>query len=353
MVLADLGANVIRVDRKGEELAGAADDLLNRNKRSVSVNLKMSQGSACVRRLIERADVVTEGFRPGVMERLGLGPETFEESNPRLVYARMTGWGQDGPLAGSAGHDLNYIAITGALDAIGNKGQPPAIPLNLVGDFGGGSLYLAVGVLSAVFEAKLSGRGQIVDCAIVDGVMSLLAMHIGMSQSGIINGERGSNLIDGGAPFYGVYETADAKYITIGCVEPKFYRELLRRLELTDTIYEAQYDKTQWASLRERFAAIFRSRTRDQWCAMLEGTDVCFAPVLDIREAPNHRQNQARANIVNLQGFLNPALAPKFSRTPGGLGRPPAKPGAHSRQILFDCGFSESEVDGLEGLGAI
>ncbi|MBX3539401.1 MAG: CoA transferase [Chelatococcus sp.] len=331
MLLADLGADVICVQRPNhadsEWNIPERYDLLNRNKRLVTVDLKSSKGVEAALELVEAADVLVEGYRPGVMEKLGLAPDICLSRNRRLVYARMTGWGQTGPLSQSAGHDLNYIAITGALGAIGSRNGPPAIPLNLVGDFGGGSLYLAMGVLAAVIEAQRSGKGQVIDAAMIDGVASLMAAFHGQLQAGLWNDERGSNLLDGGAPYYGVYETKDGLYVSIAAIETKFYREFLERAGLINEDLPAQTDRAGWDVLRARFTRLFLSRTRDEWCDLLEGTDCCFAPVLSLSESPLHRQNVARDVFAKVGGVLNPAPAPRFSRTPGKLR---SMPGARS-----------------------
>ncbi|MDP3675795.1 MAG: CaiB/BaiF CoA-transferase family protein [Novosphingobium sp.] len=297
MLLADMGAKVIRVDRLSPSGLGVdfapEHDLLNRGKRSVAVDLKLPEGVTTVRKLIGQADVLIEGFRLGVMEKLGLGPNSFEAENPQLVFGRMTGWGQSGPLAAAAGHDINYIAITGVLHSIGRADAPPTVPLNLVGDFGGGSLYLALGILAAVIEARQSGRGQVVDSAIVDGVANLLTFAHGMQQAGQMTLERGRNLIDSGAPFYDVYETRDARYVAVGAVEPKFFLTLCEGMGLSPAHLPPQYEQARWPELREIFATRFREKTSAEWCALLEGTDACFAPVLDMIEAAAHPHNVA------------------------------------------------------------
>jgi len=351
MLLADMGADVLRIDRLAASDLGVNTpthlDLLNRSKRSVAVDLKSEHGLATVKQLIGRADVLIEGFRPGVMEKLGLGPDPCLQLNPRLVFGRMTGWGQTGPLSQTAGHDINYIAITGALDAIGRRDHAPSIPLNLVGDFAGGSLYLAMGVLAAVIQARSSGRGQVVDAAIVDGVTNLLTMQRAFDQMKVWPPQRGRGFLSGGAPFYDVYETRDGRFIAIGSVEPKFYRELLTRLGLDDEALPGQNDQRGWDTLRERFAAVFKTRTRAQWCAVFEGSDACFAPVLDMDEAVTHPHNVARDLFVEVQGVLNPQPAPRFSRTPSGISRPPAKTGADADEALVDWGFSTAQVAAL------
>jgi alpha-methylacyl-CoA racemase len=357
MLLADLGADVVRVDRIDSRDRGVdfppRFDLLNRNKRSVALDLKSEAGRAAALRLVARAEILIEGFRPGVMERLGLGPEACRAVNPRLVFGRMTGWGQEGPLAGAAGHDLNYIALAGALAAIGRPGERPAIPLNLVGDFGGGALYLAMGVLAALIEARLSGQGQVVDASIVDGTASLMTMLLAMRQMGAWPGGRGENLLDGGAPFYDCYETRDGRHIAVAALESRFYAELLDRLGLKDAALPHRHDRGGWGALRERFAEIFRTRTRDEWCRILEGTDACFAPVLGLDECAAHPHNLARGVFVTVEGVVNPAPAPRFSRTPGRLGRPPPAPGADTLAALADWGFSPADLAALREAGAV
>lgn len=368
MLLADMGADVLRVDRLVETDRGidfpSNLDLLNRNKRSIAIDLKCAQGLETVRRLIAGADMVIEGFRPGVMEKLGLGPDECLRSNPRLVFGRMTGWGQEGPLNRAAGHDLNFIALTGALDAIGQKAGPPTIPLNLLGDFGGGALYLAMGLLAAVIEARTSGTGQVVDAAIVDGVSSLMTMQYALKQMGAWSGARGENIIDGGAPFYNVYETKDGRYISIAAVEERFYEELIEHVGLNaddlpdeDGRYAAelpeQTDRKSWEHMYARFAEIFRTRTRDEWCALLEGTDACFAPVLNMDECVTHPHTVARNAFVEVGGVLNPAPAPRFSRTPSELRCPPPRAGADTGPALADWGFSSEQISNLSEAGAI
>jgi alpha-methylacyl-CoA racemase len=314
MLLADLGADVVRVGRPGGSDAHA---LLDRGKRSVEVDLKHERGPAAVLALAERADVLVEGFRPGVTERLGVGPRHCWEVNPRLVYGRMTGWGQQGPLAQRSGHDIDYVAVTGMLHAIGRAGGPPQVPANLLGDFGGGAMYLAVGVLAAVLEARTSGQGQVVDASIVDGVTHLGTMLFGMLSSGEWRTERGTNLLDTGAPFYDVYETADGEYVAVGALEPQFYDELLRRLDLTGTVPDRD-DPANWPELRARFAEIFAGRTRQEWAEEFSGSDACVAPVLSMTEAADHPHVRARETLLRQDGVLQPAPAPRFSRTPNG-----------------------------------
>ncbi len=327
MLLADLGADVLRLQRLGESGLGLPIEpkfeLLARGKRSLRVDLKHPAGIAMVLDLFAKADVVLEGFRPGVMERLGLGPDVALARNPGLVYGRMTGWGQDGPLAQAAGHDINYIALTGALGAIGEKGGKPVPPLNLVGDFGGGSLYLAMGLLAALYERQQSGQGQVVDAAMVDGAASLMTMFYGMRAAGMWQAERGINVLDTGAPWYGSYECADGDYICIGSIETKFYAELLEKLGLDAKILPRQHDRARWGELQAAFGAAFRTRTRAEWCSIMEGSDICFAPVLNLDEAPQHPHMQARQTFVAPNGVTQPAPAPRFSRTPGAI-RPAA-----------------------------
>jgi alpha-methylacyl-CoA racemase len=357
MLLADMGAQVLRVDRKVASGIGipvpAKYDLLNRNKYSVAIDVKSSDGCQTVLRLAAGADALIEGFRPGVMERLGLGPEVCRQVNPKLVYGRMTGWGQDGPLSQSASHDINYIALTGALSAIGPAGGQPVIPLNLIGDFGGGSLYLAMGLLAAILSARSTGVGQVVDAGITDGVANLLTMHYGFRQAGEWALQRGSNLTDGGAPFYDVYETRDGLFVSVGAVESKFYVELLQRLGLAEAELPAQHDRGGWSLLRARLAATFKTRTREQWSGLLEGTDACFAPVLDMDECVRHPHNVARKTHVEFDGVLNPAPAPKFSATPSDIRKAPPAPGEDTDAALLDWGFSASEIAALRRSGAV
>jgi alpha-methylacyl-CoA racemase len=352
MLLADMGADVIRIDRVNPANQDGVD-LLNRGRRSISVDLKNPQGLETVLRLAGQADALIEGFRPGVTERLGLGPEDCWARNPRLVYGRVTGWGQDGPLAQAAGHDINYIALTGALHAIGEPDRPPAPPLNLIGDFGGGAVYLALGVVSALLETSRSGKGQVVDAAMVDGAASLMTFIYGLKASGKWIDERGRNLVDGGAYFYGTYETSDGKYICIAPIEPQFHAEFLERMDIIPSDIANQMDRAQWPALRDKLAAQFKTKTRDEWCVHLEGTDVCFAPVLDTNEAPNHPHNKARDAFVDDFGVVQPAPAPRFGRTPGAIQSPPPQPGEHTDAALADWGFSAEEISALNEGGAV
>lgn len=328
MLLADLGATVLRVERLDAVELGTKRPLqyevLLRGRQPVALDLKSPEGVSTALELVAHADALIEGFRPGVMERLGLGPEQCLQRNPRLVYGRMTGWGQTGPLAAAAGHDLNYIALTGALDAIGRQGQPPAVPLNLIGDFGGGSLYLAVGLLAALAHAKASGTGQVVDASVLDGTLSLMAMHYGTMAAGLWRMERGTNVIDSGAPFYDVYECSDGKWVSVAPIELRFFRELLRRLEIDESTVPDRFDRACWAGLRQVMVDRFRTRTRDAWCELLEGTDACFAPVLSMAEAAAHPQIAQRGALQSPGGVLQPAVAPRFSETPGAISGGPS-----------------------------
>ena len=357
MMLADMGAEVIRIDRKhaGESGLPVARkfEVMFRGKRSVAMDLKKGTAIEAVRRMVARADVLVEGFRPGVMERLGLGPSTCLEINPRLVYGRMTGWGQDGPLAKAAGHDLNYIALSGVLHAIGRKGGPPEIPLNLIGDFGGGSMYLAFGILCALFEARSSGKGQMVDAAMVDGATSLMGMIYGAYAAGYWNDERGSNRLDSGAPWYDVYETKDGKWVAVGSTELTFYLNTLKVLGLKPEDFDDQHDRSGWRAMKEAFTRVFRTRTRDQWVAAFEGTETCFSPVLSLAEAPAHPHQRARGNFVEVAGVTQPAPAPRFSRSQGAVQRPPPEVGEHNDVVLREWGFGDEELQLLRQSGGI
>lgn len=356
MLLADMGAEVIRVDRlEPADLGSPADpkfNLLNRGKRSIAVDLKSPEGVKVVMRLIEKADVLVEGFRPGVTERLGLGPADCEAVNPRLVYGRMTGWGQDGPLAQAAGHDINYIALAGALGAIGTA-ERPAVPLNLVGDYGGGSMFLALGIVAALLESRSSGRGQVVDAAMVDGVSVLMTSLYATLARGAWRDGRGQNMLDGGAPFYTVYETKDGKHVAVGSIEARFFRELLQRTDIDPASVGPQHDRAHWPALRERLAEIFRTKTRDEWSSLMEGSDVCFAPVLSPPEAHQHPHMRARGSVVEIDGIAQPAPAPRFSRTRSEVTGPPALPGAHTLQVLEQFGFGSDEVAHLKAQGTV
>jgi alpha-methylacyl-CoA racemase len=357
MLLSDMGAEVLRIDRAEDANLGIPTDakysVLNRGRCSVAMDLKRKEGTEAALKLIERADALIEGFRPGVMERLGLGPDQCMARNPRLVYGRMTGWGQEGPLAHAAGHDINYIALTGALHSIGRKGEAPVPPLNLVGDFGGGGVYLALGVVAALLEAQKSGKGQVIDVAMIDGASSLMAAIYGLRAAGRWTDQRGENILDTGAHYYNVYETSDGKYVAVGSIEPKFYAELLRLSGLEHQELPRQNDREWWPTLTERLAAIFRTKTRDEWCRIMEGSEVCFAPVLNMQEAPLHPHNRERGTFVEVEGVVQPAPAPRFSRTPSAIQRPPARPGEHTEDALRAWGFSAAELEQLRGCGAI
>jgi len=357
MMLSDMGAEVLRIDRTADAGLGIAMEtkynLLNRGRRSVAFDLKRPEAAEALLRLVERADALIEGFRPGVMERLGIGPDQCLARNPRLVYGRMTGWGQEGPLAHAAGHDINYIALAGALHSIGRTGETPVPPLNLVGDFGGGALYLALGIVTGLLEAQKSGKGQVVDTAMVDGVASLMTAIYGMRGAGVFTDNRGENMLDTGAHFYDAYETSDGKYICIGSIEAKFYEELLRLSGLKGEELPRQLDRKSWPAMKERIAKLFRTKTRDEWCRIMEGSDVCFAPVLSMEEAPRHPHNRQRATFVEENGVIQPAPAPRFSRTPSAIQRPPARPGEHTEEALRDWGFSVSDLERLRACGAI
>ncbi|MBV8682849.1 MAG: CoA transferase [Caulobacteraceae bacterium] len=351
MLLSDLGADVVRIDRKGAG-RGSPHDVTARGRRSVAMDLKSPAAVETCLKLMEKADVVFEGFRPGVMERLGLGPDVALERNPRLVYGRMTGWGQQGPLSHAAGHDMNYIAISGALSAIGKKDKPIP-PLNLVGDFGGGALYLAFGLLAGVINARATGKGQVVDAAMSDGAASLMAMFYGFKGAGTWSSERRANLLDGGAHFYDTYQCSDGGWVAIGSIEPQFYALLLEKTGIEDPEFKGQMDRSRWPALHEKLAAVMATRTRDEWCAIMEGTDVCFAPILDLDEAPRHPHNVARETFVEIEGVVQPAPAPRFSNTPGKVAGPPPAIGAHTRSALESWGVDPSALAELETAGAI
>jgi alpha-methylacyl-CoA racemase len=356
MLLSDLGADVLRIDRKQDAGLGLERapqfDLLNRGRRSAAIDLKHRDGVAAALRLVERADVLIEGFRPGVMERMGLGPEPCLARNPRLVYGRMTGWGQTGPLAQAAGHDLNYIALIGALHAIGTK-EKPIPPLNLVGDFGGGALYLAFGICAALYERARSGRGQVIDAAMTDGAASLTTIFYGLLAQGSWRDARAANILDGAAPYYDTYETADGKFVGIAPIEAKFYAEFLAKLGLDPAALPLQNDQARWPELKARIAAAIKGKTREEWSRILEGSDACFAPVLSLAEAPKHPHNAARGTFVEVAGVVQPAPAPRFARTPGAVQRPPPAPGEHTEAALADWGFGAGEVAALKAAEAI
>jgi alpha-methylacyl-CoA racemase len=353
MMLSDFGAEVIRVDRVGTVHDGQASaDVLARGRRSVAVDLKRPGGTDLVLRMVEQADVLIEGYRPGVMERLGLGPDACLARNPRLVYGRVTGWGQDGPWAAHAGHDINYISLAGVLWPIGRDGDAPVPPLNYVGDFGGGGMLLAVGVCAALAERATSGRGQVIDAAMVDGAALLNSFMYGMRAMGQWGTERGRNLLDTGAPFYETYETADGKWVSVGSIESKFFRNLVTRLGL-DIDPETQNDEASWPILREKLAAVFLTRTRDEWTALLAGADACFAPVLSPWEAPDHPHNAERGTFIESFGVTQPGPAPRFGRTPAAIGGPPPANGQHTDEILGDLGLDAAEIARLRSAGDV
>ena len=351
MLLSDLGADVVRVDRKGSGRSSPAD-VTSRGRRSVALDLKSPDAIEAVLKLLESADGLIEGFRPGVMERLGLGPDVALKRNPKLVFGRMTGWGQFGPYAKAAGHDMNYIAITGALHAIGTTDKPVP-PLNLVGDFGGGALYLAFGLMAGIIHARETGQGQVIDCAMSDGAASLMAMFYGFKGAGIWKDERRSNLLDGGAHFYDTYQCADGKWISIGSIEPQFYALLLEKTGITDPQFANQMSRDEWPELKAKLAAVLAKKTQAEWCAIMDATDICFAPVLTLDEAPSHPHNTARETFVTVEGVVQPAPAPRFSATPGVIQGPPPKIGAHNDEALSQWGFSTGEIDALKASGAL
>lgn len=356
MLLSDLGADVVRIDRKGPGQQGGGRgspaDVTARGRRSVALDLKNPEAIETCLKLLEQADGLIEGFRPGVMERLGLGPDVALARNPKLVYGRMTGWGQTGPYAKAAGHDMNYIAITGALAAIGTTDKPVP-PLNLVGDFGGGALYLAFGLLAGVIHARATGQGQVIDCAMSDGAASLMAMFYGFKAGGMWTEGRRSNLLDGGAHFYDTYECADGKWISIGSIEPQFYLLLLEKTGISDPQFQHQMSREEWPELREKLAVVIRTKSRDDWCAIMDATDVCFAPVLTMDEAPSHAHNAARETFVEVAGVIQPAPAPRFSATPGAIQGPPPRIGADNDQALADWGFPAESIAALKASGAL
>ncbi|HEX4888773.1 MAG TPA: CaiB/BaiF CoA-transferase family protein [Alphaproteobacteria bacterium] len=358
MLLADMGADVVRVDRTEDARLGMGHnpkgELRNRSRPNVAVNLKTPEGVETVLRLIDQADGLIEGYRPGVMERLGLGPDVCLKRNPKLIFGRMTGWGQTGPLAHAAGHDINYISIVGALNAIGPKDGPPVVPLNLIGDFGGGGLYLAMGLLAGIIEARVSGKGQVIDCAMTEGAASLMTMFYGLKAMGRWKETRASNAVDGGAHYYSVYETKDGKYVSVGSGEAKFYALLLEKTGLAGAAdLPPQMDQSQWPAMKERLRKIFLTKTRDEWSALMEGSDVCFAPVLNFEESIAHPHNVAREAFVTVDGFTQPAPAPRFERTKSEIRKPPSVQGEDTDVTLRAWGFSDSEIAALHRAGAI
>lgn len=353
MMLADMGAEVIRVDRITGESSFRAIDVLTRGRRSIAIDLKSSDGREVILRLCEQADAIFEGFRPGVTERLGIGPEDCMARNSRLVYGRMTGWGQDGPMAQAAGHDINYIALAGALHGIGRKGERPVPPLNLVGDFGGGGMLLAFGLVCAMLETQKSGKGQVVDAAMVDGAATLMAMFFTMKASGMYSDERGTNLLDGGAHFYDSYETSDGKYISLGSIEPQFYALLVEKAGLDKEDFSNQMDQGKWSELKTDLIELFKTKTRDEWCEIMEGTDICFAPVLSLSEVADHPHNKARATFAELEGMLQPTPAPRYSRSTVSLTHASRMAGEDSRVVLAQVGYDEKRIDQLIEDGVI
>ena len=362
MMLADMGADVIRVDRAGNAMGGdpasPPADVSNRGRRSIALDLKSPDGVAVLLDLVEHADALIEGFRPGVAERLGFGPEACAERNPRLVFGRMTGWGQDGPYAPTAGHDINYIALAGVLEHLGRAGEKPTPPINLVGDFGGGGMLLAFGLVCGLLEAQRTGQGQVVDAAMVDGAALLMMMMWSMKAMGIWSDERGTNMLDTGAPFYDTYECADGRFVSIGAIEPQFYAELLQLTGLADEAAAGelphQHDRAGWADMKLRLAGVFKARTRAEWCEIMEGTDVCFAPVLSMSEALEHPHNIERSTFIEVAGLPQPAPAPRFSRTPGDVQRPPAHAGQHTDELLGEwLGADAGRIAELRAAGAV
>jgi alpha-methylacyl-CoA racemase len=361
MMLADMGAEVLRVDRMHPEPNPAyigKGNVLGRGQRSIGIDLKAAAGREAVLRLASTADALTEGFRPGVVERLGLGPSECLGRNPRLVYGRMTGWGQEGPYSASAGHDINYMAISGTLSLLGRSGEPPLPPINLLGDFGGGGMLLAYGIVCALLETSRSGVGQVIDASVADGAALLAAMVWGLDAVGSWSGGRGGNRLDSGAWYYEVYETSDHKFVSIGALEPQFYAEMVKLTGLADDIDQAgplpvQTDTSTWPGMKDRMAALMKTRTSDQWCALLEGTDACFAPVLELHEAPNHPHNRARGSFIEIDNVMQPAPAPRFSRTPPSVPGPPPRPGQQTEGVLADWGFDAAEIAELVNAGVL
>ncbi len=346
MLLADMGAEVVRVDRMPRK-KDRINDVLTRGRKSIALDLKSEEGQEVILKMCESADGLFEGFRPGVTERLGIGPSECLARNERLVYGRMTGWGQEGPMAQAAGHDINYISLVGALHAIGEKGQKPVPPLNLVGDFGGGALYLAFGLVCALLEAKSSGKGQVVDAAMVDGAASLMSMFFSMRASGVFGSDRGTNLLDGGAHFYGTYETKDGKYISLGSIEPQFYSLLVEKTGVDADRFSDQMNSSKWEEFRAELTQVFKQKTRDEWCQIMEGTDVCFGPVLELGEVNEHPHNVHRDSFAEIDGVLQPSPAPRFSRSKPGIRHGSRIAGEDSVSVLEESGFSSQEISQL------
>jgi alpha-methylacyl-CoA racemase len=354
-MLSDMGADILRIERPGQPrgMVEPKYDVWRRGRRSINIDLKKAEGAEAALRLVGQADALLEGFRPSVMEKLGLGPDVCLKRNPRLVYGRMTGWGQEGPLAQAAGHDINYIALSGALHAIGRPGQNPPPPLNIIGDLGGGGMFLAFGVVCGLLEARKSGKGQVVDAAMVDGAAVLAGFFYGAWTAGFWTDEHGTNLLDGGAHFYDTYETADGKWVSVGSIEPQFYSLLLKHLGIDDPDFQFQMDRSRWPVFKEKVATLFKQKTRDEWCKIMDGTDVCFAPVLSFKEALNHPHNVARETFVEVDGVMQPAPAPRFSRTRPEIQMPAPEPGENTESGLRDWGFSQKEIDELKAAKAI
>jgi alpha-methylacyl-CoA racemase len=355
MMLSDLGAEILRIDRadKVKADAGPNPEVLARGRKSVGVNLKTPEGVELVLGLLEKADGLIEGYRPGVMERLGLGPDVCLKRSPGLVYGRMTGWGQDGPMAQAAGHDINYIALAGALEPMGRRGEAPVPPLNLIGDFGGGGMLLAYGMVCGMLEKTRSGKGQVIDAAMVDGAAALMTLINGMRQIGFWKEERGTNLLDTGAFYYDVYECSDGKFISIGAIEPQFYTVMLAKLGVTHDDFPQQFEREKWPEAKVKIAAIWKTKTRSEWCEIFEGSDACFAPVLSMSEAPEHEHMKARGTFVELDGVVQSTPAPRFSRTPGAIQGPPVNPGQHTESALGDWGVAPEEIARLKSNSAI
>ena len=353
MVLSDLGANVIRVDRVTSAGSVSKQDANNRGKKSIAVDLKTPKGIEIVLNLVEASDAIFEGFRPGVMEKLGLGPDVCLQKNKKIVFGRMTGWGQEGPLAFAAGHDINYISLSGVLAAIGRPGAPPVPPLNLIGDYGGGGMLLALGLVAALFETKSSGKGQVIDAAMVDGSALLMTMIYTMRGMGLWKDSLGSNFLDGGAHFYDTYECKDGKYISIASIEPKFYQLLREITPLEDSIFDDQLSRESWPEQKKALKEIFLKKTQQEWCGLMEGTDICFAPVLNMAEAPEHPHNKARNTFIELEGIVQPAPAPRFSRTVPEVCPAPAYVGEHTEEVLKSIGMQDSDIEDLKASGEV
>ena len=345
MILADMGAEVISVERITAAGRGSSADIASRGKKSIAVDIRKPEGQEIIKKLTDSADVLIEGFRPGVMEKNNLGPDALLNINPKLIYGRMTGWGQSGPLANAAGHDINYIALSGVLGAIGKKESPPPPPLNLIGDFGGGGMLLALGVCAALNTVNKEGKGQVIDAAMTEGSALLMSMMYGMLSSGIWTDSRDSNLLDGAAHFYGCYECKDGKFVSIGSIEPQFYALLREKMNIDEDIFDNQMDKTSWSALRENLEIRFKEKTRDEWCEIMEGTDICFAPVLSMSEAIKHDHNVERNSFFNMDNVIQPSPAPKFSYSKSEVSHPPVKVGTHTKEIMSSLGLDEEVIE--------